>query len=470
MRPLKIFLASLGFRKTILGVTPPLGIMYIAAHIRQKFNVEIRIINQKVNNTPNEDIVKQAKEFGADIIGLSVMTTNAYSLPYITDSLKVALPGSLIVIGGPHASAFGDKSLEGNVADIAVPYEGELTFEAIINAYLGNGDITHVPGIFRRTVEGIVTNPGTIQLAEDIDTLPFPAYDLIDLKPYWKSQSMTLLVHRKYASLFSSRGCPFKCIYCHRIFGDKFRIHSAERVVEEMEFYIKNYKVVDFEIYDDIFNHDKKRLFAICNLISRRGIKVGLSFPNGLRIDELDKSSIDALHDAGMYFCSCPLESGSPHIQKLIGKNLNIRKYLDNVEYIASKRIFTFGFAMMGFPRETEDDLNRTLDVICKSKLHSVSIYTVTPFPNTEIYNIAMRNNPDKLKNIDYDDQEYSHMKHNSSDVPDEVLFYYQRKANRAFYLNPARILRIIRDFPQRRRIPAYIPEYLKRLSKGIFS
>lgn len=468
MRPLKIFLASLGFRKTILGVTPPLGIMYIAAYIRQKFNVQIRIINQKLFNTPNDEIVKQANEFGADIIGLSVMTTNAYSLPYITSHMKKALPRSLIVIGGPHVSAFGERSLEGNVADIAVPYEGEITFETIVNAYLGNGYISDTPGIFRRTNDGIVTNPGTIPLVEDVDKLPFPAYDLIDLKPYWKIQSMTLLVHRKYASLFSSRGCPFKCIYCHRIFGDKFRIHSAERVIEEMEFCIKNYGVGDFEIYDDIFNHDKKRLFEICDLISRRGIKVGLSFPNGLRVDELNKSSIDALANAGMYFCSCPLESGSPRIQKMMGKNLNLRKYLENVEYMDSKRIFTFGFVMMGFPNETEDDLKQTLDVACKSKLHAASIYTVTPFPNTVVYDVAMRNNPDKLKYINYDDNEYSHMKYNLSDVPDDVLFYYQRKVNRNFYMNPSRIFRIFRDFPQRRRIPAYIPEYLKRLSKGI--
>lgn len=470
MRTLKIFLVCLGFRKTILGVTPPLGIMYIAAYIRQKFNLDIRIINQKVNNMPDDEIVKQAKEFGADIVGLSMLTTNAYSLPYITRNLKIALPKALIVIGGPHVSAFGETSLEGNVADVAVPYEGELAFEALINAYLEGGDISYVPGIFRRTKDEVVTNPGNVPFVEDIDTLPFPAYDLIDLKPYWKIQSMTLLVLRKYASLFSSRGCPFKCIYCHRIFGDKFRVHSAARVVEEMKFYMKNYGVGDFEVYDDIFNHDKKRLFEICDLISKRGIKSGLSFPNGLRIDELNDSSINALKDAGMYFCSCPLESGSPRIQKLMGKNLNIHKYLKNVEYLDSKRIFTFGFIMMGFPTETEDDLKQTLEVTCRSKLHAASIYTVTPFPNTEVYNIAMKKNPNTLRNINYDDNEYSHMKYNLSDAPDEVLFYYQRKANRDFYINPSRIFRIFRDFPQRRRIPAYLPEYFKRLSKGVFS
>jgi anaerobic magnesium-protoporphyrin IX monomethyl ester cyclase len=139
MRSLKIFLVSLGFRKTILGTIPPLGIMYLAAYLRTKLNVEIRIVNQKLNNMPDVELVKQAKEFGADVIGLSMLTTNAYSLPYITSNLKAALPEALIVIGGPHVSAFGAKSLEGNLADVGVPYEGELAFEAVINEYFGGG-------------------------------------------------------------------------------------------------------------------------------------------------------------------------------------------------------------------------------------------------------------------------------------------------------------------------------------------
>lgn len=469
MRPLKIFFASLGFRRSVLGTTPPLGIMYIAAYLRQKINVKIRIINQKVNNMPNDEIVKQAKEFGADVVGLSMLTTNAYSLPYITRKLKAALPDTLIVIGGPHVSAFGEKSLERNFADVAVPYEGELTFEAVINSHFGGGDMSDVPGIFRRTEDGIVTNPGFTPFVEDIDSLPFPAYDLIDLEAYWKVDAMAALMHKKYASIFSSRGCPFKCIYCHRIFGDRLRVHSAQRVAEEMKFYMKKYGVDNFEIYDDIFNHDKKRMFEICGLIGKLDNKVGLSFPNGLRVDELSESAIDALADAGMSYCSCPFESGSPRIQKLIEKNLNIRKYLENVEYMSSKRIFTQGFMMMGFPTETEEDLKQTLEVSCQSRLHVSTVFILTPFPNTKVYDIVMKNNPEKIRNIHYDDKEYLNMKHNFSDVPDEILFYYQKKANRDFYMNPSRIARILRDFPQRRRLPTFIPEFFKRISEGIY-
>jgi hypothetical protein len=81
-----------------------------------------------------------------------------------------------------------------------------------------------------------------------------------------------------------------------------------------------------------------------------------------------------------------------------------------------------------------------------------------------------VRKNPEKLKRIKYDDNEYSYIKFNLSDIPDEKLFYYQRKANKDFYINPSRIVRIARDFPQKQRLPLYIPEFLKRPFKGVFS
>jgi len=470
MRPLKIFLASLGFRKTVLGTIPPLGIMYLAAYLRTKFKTEIHIINQKLDNMPDAELVKQAREFGADVIGLSMLTTNAYSLPFITTSLKAAMPQSFIVIGGPHVSAFGAESLEGNFADVAVPYEGELALEAIINAHFNGGNMADVPGIFRREKEGIVSNPGMTRFVEDIDSLPFPAYDLINMKSYWRTPVMNISMRKNYMSLFSSRGCPFKCIYCHRIFGDRLRLHSAQRVIEEMRFYIKNYGADCFEFEDDIFNHDKKRLFEICELISRLESKKGLSFPNGLRVDELNEGSIDALADAGMYYCSCPLESGSPRIQKLIEKNLNIPKYLKNVKYTASKKIFTLGFVMMGFPTETEEDVKQTIETACSSKLHAASFWTLIPFPKTKVYDVVRKNNPEKLKNFNYNDNEFPYIQFNFSAMHDEKLFHYQRKAHRDFYMNPGRIFHLMRDFPQVQRLPLYIPEFFKRLSKKVIS
>jgi radical SAM superfamily enzyme YgiQ (UPF0313 family) len=452
--------------------TPPLGIMYLAAYIRSRFDADIMLVNQKIDNCSNDRLIKKAIEFQADIIGLSVLTPTAHNLPYLTRILKKMLPRALIIIGGPHVSAFASGSLENNQADIAVPREGELALEQVIRArFEDDGDsFAAVPGIFWRDAGGnIISNAGFIPFIRDIDTLPPPAYDLIDLRPYWKTQSMPPLPSRKYASLFSSRGCPYQCIYCHRIFGNTFRCHSAERIADEMAWLQKRFHIRDFEFLDDIFNLNKKRMADLSEQIHSRGIKTKLVFPNGVRTDIFTREEIDLLVGMGMYYASFALESGSPRIQKLIGKNLDIDKYVENVNYAASLGVIANGFAMMGFPTETEEDLRMTIDVTCGSGLHIVSYFTTTPFPNTEMYRLAQKKFPERLQRIIYDDMEYAGLTVNLSDVPDQVLFAYQRRANRRFFLNPYRLARLIKNYPQPYKLPLYLPIFARRALKGIY-
>jgi radical SAM superfamily enzyme YgiQ (UPF0313 family) len=470
MRPLRVFMANIGFKRALHSwITPPLGIMYLAGYLRSRLDAEFCLVNQREKNVPNDRLVKQIVDFGADIVGLSVMTPNAYLLPDITSQIRRANPDALVLVGGPHISAFRAESLNGNEADVAIPGEGELALEKVISAYFGDGRLDAVPGISWRQEDGqIITNPGMLPYVEDLDSLPFPAYDLIDLKPYWKAQSMPPIPRRKYVSLFSSRGCPYRCNYCHRVFGEGFRGHSAERITEEIERYQKQFGVRDIEFLDDIFNLDHKRLSRFLDLLHKRDLEIEIAFPNGLRTDILREEEIEGLVDAGLYFGSFALESGSPRIQKMMRKNLDISKYLENVEIAVSRGVFSNGFFMFGFPSETEEDMQQTLDVACESRLHTASFFTVTPFPGTEIYSIAMQERPDNVSQIDYEDMEYCLVSVNISDVPDSRLYHYQRKANRRFFMNPKRLFRILRDFPKPHLLPLYIPEYVNRVTKGV--
>lgn len=470
VKKIRVFLANVGDRPRVFQlVTPPLGIMSLAAYIRSKFSAEFCLVNQKLHNLSNDALVKMAVDFKADVVGLGALTSASHNLRYITQSIQAQLPGALILLGGPHVSAFEEKSLAGNAAHAAVPGEGELVFEVILRHWFEGDGLADVPGIFRRDQDGaIVMNPGRMPFIQDVDILPPPAYDLIDLPAYWKRQSMPPIPRRRYASLFSSRGCPYKCAYCHRIFGDTFRGHSAERIVDEITFLSKKYGISDFEFVDDIFNLDRKRLMAFCDQIHSRNLKTRLVFPNGVRTDIFMTEEIEALVDAGMYFASFALETGSPRIQSLVRKNLNIGKFLKNVEIAVSRGVYANGFAMLGFPTETEEEMQMTIDVACSSHLHTCSFFTVTPFPNTELYEMAQRLCPEKIATIDYTDMEYSGISVNLSAVSDDTLYAYQRKANRTFFLNPLRMMRIVRDFPQPHLLPFYLPVFLRRASKGL--
>lgn len=468
MKRFRIVLAYIGKRPPGLPLSaPPLGILYLASYIRSFFNADILLIDQKLKDYTNDQVVRLAYDFKADVIGLSAMTPGAHNLSYVTQGIKTMLPESLIVLGGPFVSSYGIEALESTAADAAVPGEGEITFKRIIRAHFDGHDLSGVPGIFIRDQYGrVARNPGVVPIIENLDDLPLPAYDLINLTDYWKAQSVVPIPKRKYASLFSSRGCPYQCIYCHNIFGKQPRFHSADRVIDEIQYMQKQYGVNDFEFIDDIFNINKKRMFEFTKQVKKKNIDIKLMFPNALRTDILTEDEIVALVDAGLVFSSFALETGSPRLQKMIRKNLDIDKFLKNIETAVSHGVFANGFAMMGFPTETEAELQETINVACASRLHTISFFSVTPFPNTRLYEIARQQQPDRIQEVNYKDMEFAGISVNLSEVSDERLFYYQRKANRRFYLSPRRLARIIAGFPQPHLLPLYFPVFIKRLFK----
>ncbi len=468
---MRILLVNVGRRAQFpQSISPPLGIMCLAAYLRSKFKAEICLIDQLLDNCLNHRLVKRISDFRPDVVGLSSIIPTAHNLPDLSRQIRTALPRSLIVVGGGYVSSIGSQTLQTTAAHVAVPGEGERAFEEILHARLDGGGLAHIPGIhWRDQYDHVVSNPGERLYIEDLDSLPFPAYDLINLPGYWKHQSFSSIIKNRYLSLYSSRGCPYQCSYCHRIFGRRFRFHSAARIVEEIKYFKKFYPIDDVEFFDDIFNLNHQRIFEFCDLLQKEGLRLKLSFPNGVRSDILTEEELRVLIDAGLYFCSFSLESGSPRIQRLIGKNLDIQKFLKIVESAARQGVFCNGYSMLGFPTETEAEIRQTIDVACGSRLHTCSFFTVTPFPNTDVFNNVMQTNPEKLSGICYDDMEYSTLHCNVSDVPDETLFSQQRKAHRRFYLTPSRICRILRDYPSPRSLPLILPVLLSRLTKGLF-
>ncbi|HDP33988.1 MAG TPA: B12-binding domain-containing radical SAM protein [Candidatus Hydrogenedentes bacterium] len=450
--------------KELLYVTPPLGLMYIAAWLREQFALDIRIVNQRLEKWTTERLAREIIEYAPDIVGLGCMTPSAYALPELTKAVRKALPKSLIVLGGPHVAAFGAEALASTSADVAVPGEGEVAMEQIVRAFLEDDSMENVPGIFRREQDGtVVTNEGTAPFVEDLDSMPMPAYDLIDHRQYKWAYSMTVVPNRNYLSLFSSRGCPYGCIYCHNIFGRRFRAHSPERMVEEIKYYIKKYGIDEIEFVDDCFNLDRKRLLSYTELLLREVGPIKTTFPNAIRGDLLDEETVLALVNGGLYYTALSMESGSPRIQKVIGKNLDIPAFLKGVELCAKNGVFTTGYNMLGFPTETAADMEATIRETSESYLHFSTFFRATPFPGTSMYEYARKHCPEKLADISYDEMEYSLMRINLSAESDEVFDYYVRKAYRSFYLRFDRTCRILRDYPKPYILPLFLHDIVKR-------
>jgi amino acid adenylation domain-containing protein len=227
---------------------------------------------------------------------------------------------------------------------------------------------------------------------KDLDSLPIPDRSLINYETYSRYIGQGML---KYSiNLQATRGCPYDCKYCCRVWPRRNVSRSAENIFNEVKFYY-DMGIKRFVFIDDIFNLDIQNSRKFFDLIIQNSLKVQMVFPSGLRGDILTKDYIDRMIEAGVVSFPLALETASPRLQKLIGKNLNIEKLHKNVEYIIKKypNVILELHTMHGFPTETEKEAMTTLDFIKSMKwLHFPYIHILRIFSNTEMEKLALEN------------------------------------------------------------------------------
>ncbi|GAB4295248.1 MAG: radical SAM protein [Myxococcota bacterium] len=428
-------------------VNPPLGLMYLAAVLREAGHTP-RIFDLRLYPKPRGLLEKIWSEQKPDVIGVSSVTHMARYAYNLVAYCKERLPDVPLIMGGPHVTAYNKDVLRDSHTDVGVRYEGEPVIVPLVES-LAKGKLdTSLPNLIYRKGDDIVMNDNT-QLVEDLNTLPFPAWEFADIGAYSKRQSMALLPDRRYATVISSRGCPYRCSYCHNIFGKTVRFLDARSFVDHLERLYYEHDIRHFEIVDDIFNVNKERVFEICDDIRRRGMEPYIAFPNALRSDLLDKEVIDALYGAGTRLICFAIESASPRIQKLVKKNLNIERAREAIEYANSKGILSCGFFMLGFPTETEEELRMTTGFALKSDLHFAFFFIVTPYRGTELGEKYIPKNAE-----DYTLYNYDYGVANIASVPFHVIEKIRREAIAGFYSNPKRILRLFQLYPMLHKMP----------------
>lgn len=224
-----------------------------------------------------------------------------------------------------------------------------------------------------------------------LDELPLPHRSDINYDKYFQHTGHGMV--RYSVNLQATRGCPYQCAYCHQIFEKKHVIRSHQHVIAEME---RLYRcgVRRYVFIDDIFNLNRENSMEILRTIIARKWTIQLYFPNGLRMDIMTKDYIDLLVEAGMCVIAMPLESASPRIQKFIGKNLNIDRFIENAQYILEKypHVITNAFGMIGFPTETLEEASETLHLIKSFHwIHFPMIFLLKIYPNTRLFDLALQ-------------------------------------------------------------------------------
>jgi amino acid adenylation domain-containing protein len=227
---------------------------------------------------------------------------------------------------------------------------------------------------------------------EDFNSVPFPDRSLINSEKYNRYIGQAMVKHG--ISLQATRGCPYNCIYCHKIWSKKHVFRSAESILKEVQLYY-DLGVRRFSFVDDIFNLNDKNSRRFFEFIIKKNMDVQLFFPSGLRGDILTPDYIDLMVEAGTVNVALALETASPRLQKLVRKNLDVRKLRDNLDYFCETypHIILELFTMHGFPGESEEEAMMTLDFIKKTKwLHFPYVFILRIFPNTDMEEFAVEN------------------------------------------------------------------------------
>lgn len=426
-------------------VTPPLGIMYLASYLSNTMRdkIQIKILDTRLYPDDIQIVINYLDNFKPDIVGISAITLEAENLLKIANLIKTISRNIPVIAGGPHVSYFTDKILDSPFIDFGVIDEGEITFYELINTLYDGGSFDDIKGIvFKKN--GIITKTQQRPYMEDLDALPFPAWDLIEYEKYAKLPSQSNIGVRPYMSLLTSRGCPFHCIFCYNIRDKKFRARTPLNVINEMKVLTEKYNIRDFEIIDDVANFDRNRYKDILKNIISNGLDVRLSFPTGIRVDLLDEETISLMKNAGTAELTVAIETASKRLQRLIHKNVNLEKAKHIINFAVSKELFVRGTFVFGFPTETKDEIKSTINFACKLKLQVAIFLIATPFPGTELlrqFEISGKS-VSQLNSTNFD---FHGVPFNGSNVPDKEFFRLYHWAYARFYLNPARILLILK-------------------------
>jgi len=392
---MKILLIQPQYRTADLPTYFPLGLAYIAAVLRDAGH-EIKVIDIEGNRYPPGEVERRIVSEDYDAVGISALITKyKYLKRELIPLIRAKKPGVPIVIGNSLATAIPKMTLTHVGADVAVIDEGEVTAVELFNALAKGWDenkLAAIDGIAFRKKDGsvVITKPrGFIQ---NLDTIPFPAWDLFPTEEYAKNMPLLHAVFldalkpMRGINVSTVRGCPFRCNYCFKVFGRNVRWRSADNIVQEIKTLKERYDIQYVSFSDDLFTVNRTRVEEFCNRLIKENL--GIKFFISARVNTVDEPMLRLLHKAGVVQLTYGIESGS----NVILKNMNkmATKEMAYKAVVASRKagISPNPSFIIGYPGETKDSVEETVR-FCEELGLATEFFFATAYPGTVLYEQA---------------------------------------------------------------------------------
>lgn len=362
---------------------PPLGLGSISYQL-ERGGHSVEILDCPTLGLNLSDATKSVGEVDPDIVGITSTTPSfgeAYKMARAVKDLK---PECVVVMGGPHVSFEDDSTLENPCVDIIVRGEGEFTMRDVVKCLENGESLSKVLGITYRA-NGVIRRNSDRLFIEDLDAL-FVSYHKLPMSRY-KFEG------KNYATIVSSRGCPYRCIFCASslLHGKKWRSQSAERVGREVRFLIDEYGMKHIEFLDDLFTFNNRRVEEICHIFTRE--KLDVQWYCSSRVDTISNDLMAKMRRAGCIGIYFGVESGCHRILNLLRKGIRTQQAVKAVRGAKEAGIETITTFILGTPGETVDDIHQTIQFAKRLQSDYTQFTFCTPYPGTELYKFAKANN-----------------------------------------------------------------------------
>lgn len=427
----------------------PLGIMYIAAVIRQAGH-KVELLDGSLTDLRENLIPKSFKSGLPQVIGLTCTTLTYPLVMELADWIGESYPDITIIIGGVHATIMPETLLEDKNIDYCVIGEGESTIIELLN-YVEKRSfgeprifpaIEEIDGIAFLQNDKIHFNSLRAPI-DNLDSLPFPARDLLN-KEYFKNRRTTIM---------ASRGCPGNCSYCQptlrTMFGNAVRRRSVQNVIDEMLEMYEKFDIRYFKFFDDTFTSDKAWVMDFCEKVVNNFKGKHICLDCLTRVNSVDFEMLKAMKSAGFYVIDFGAESGSQRILNYYRKGTTVEQSIEACKLCKKSGIKSHTCLMIGAPIETMEDINATKKLIKKMNPDSICVSITTPMPHTAMWDECIKNGAlsedDWQKVADYL-QKWGGVCQN---ISERELFKLKQEIQRNFWLrrmfNPKHIYNFMR-------------------------
>lgn len=386
------------------GIEPPILAGLVAAFVR-KYGYSIKMIDADAENLSSECIAEKVKEYNPLLVDIVVAGANpsASSTPKMTAigellaALKRKNPQVKTILCGIHPSALPERTLKEEKTDFVCQGESFYTILQLLEALKSRKALKNqrIKGLWYIRDNKIVSN-GWGLLVKNLDELPFVAWDLLPMEKYrahnWHCFE-NIEERQPYAVIYTSLGCPFKCSYCnvHALYDGKagIRFRSPEKVVEEIGFLVKKYKIRNLKIIDELFILKEERVKHICDLIIESGYN--LNIWAYARIDTPNQSLLKKMKKAGINWLAYGIESGSKKVRKSVTKRFSQEAIRKTIKMTKSSGINVIGNFIFGLPDDDLETMQETLDMAKELNFTYVNFYTAMAYPGSQLYEDAMQ-------------------------------------------------------------------------------